>query len=480
MAKNPKRKPATFNPRASVEKARSVKTRALNRQVGKGRKKTKQVLAVASNAQENQMALARAPSKPVIITVEPLLAAPPVESVPRIDSMMQLMLTQQTQISAILERLANGTPATSSAVAIVGAEKPATLFAGTVQRKAPALPDGFPFIDDKSLVDLFDLTVNVDLGKLVRVNSTLSVIQGEARITTKDGAYVLSDLKPKKVTIVCITQWIEAFILFRRVRSFYHPVLQQPLGSYQTIVNDLAGTYTSALWLEYDRTFRANSIRDSVNPEEWGRLNRTLLDRCIARLLGRSSLPLCRECDAANHTEQECLRRLQPQSSRGFRNTGEKSFEHALQPFRAGPPDLCRNWNNGKCTSEPICKWGTVTPAPFVKSPTTQLFIIPTAPQTPMRADRLHELLSNHPNRILADFVLEGVLNGFDIGYTGPALERSTRNARSCKHEPLAVHAAVENHAPRVTLADRFLLNRFRTLLLMHSVSGQKNPPDIE
>lgn len=72
------------------------------------------------------MALARASPKLEIIAVEPPFAALPVEFVSCIDFVMQLMVTQQTQITAILERLANGTPAIRSAVAIVDAEKPAT------------------------------------------------------------------------------------------------------------------------------------------------------------------------------------------------------------------------------------------------------------------------------------------------------------------------------------------------------------------
>ncbi|XP_055340127.1 uncharacterized protein LOC129589395 isoform X3 [Paramacrobiotus metropolitanus] len=295
-------------------------------------------IAMARQHLQSLLAQKDADVIPVLSTSEAPPPQPPQPPPTETTMLLQLMMNQQNQLVQLTQKVNEAQAAPSTSTGASNSKKP------------PPLPAGFPIVSEKCLEELYDLTVNVDLDKLLRANTIMSPIQGEAKFEIRDGNFILSDSKPKKITITSFTLWNEAFIVFRRVRSYYYPALQQPLDSYHTIMTEMAGVYLPPVWLEYDKTFRACRIRDVTNHDQWNLLDRNLLDRCIARHPLRAHLPLCRDCSIADHTDQDCPKKLQITAQ------GQKDAK-GDRPFRHIPPDLCRNWNNGRCTNGSNCRF---------------------------------------------------------------------------------------------------------------------------
>ena len=71
---------------------------------------------------------------------------------------------------------------------------------------------------------------------------------------------------------------------------------------------------------------------------------------------------------------------------------------------------------------------------------------------TPLDVKQFELELKNHPNRSFVTKLLAGIREGFDIGYTGPELERASCNLKSARdhHEVVATYLAKECQLGRV------------------------------
>lgn len=169
-----------------------------------------------------------------------------------------LNLMQQQQFNAMLQAFTCANPLASSVLpsAILPPAYSPGASASMSVLAPPPLPTDFPFVNEKCLADLYDLAREVDLDKLLQANSISSVIPGETKISQKDDHYVLTSSRSKRVEISLVSQWNEAFLVMKQIRSFYYPILLNSLDTYQTEVNSLAGTYAAVVWLEYDKRFR--------------------------------------------------------------------------------------------------------------------------------------------------------------------------------------------------------------------------------
>ena len=56
---------------------------------------------------------------------------------------------------------------------------------------------------------------------------------------------------------------------------------------------------------------------------------------------------------------------------------------------------------------------------------------LPTGIESPVKVNALERMLQNHPDRGLADFLVNGFRHGFDLMYAGPLIASLTRNLRS-------------------------------------------------
>ena len=69
---------------------------------------------------------------------------------------------------------------------------------------------------------------------------------------------------------------------------------------------------------------------------------------------------------------------------------------------------------------------------------------LPNSILTPINVDFLRSCLTNHPDRELVEFILQGFSQGFDIGYCGPINLGQTRNLLSARNNPVAVKESIQ------------------------------------
>ncbi|GAV04499.1 hypothetical protein RvY_14768 [Ramazzottius varieornatus] len=70
---------------------------------------------------------------------------------------------------------------------------------------------------------------------------------------------------------------------------------------------------------------------------------------------------------------------------------------------------------------------------------TTQRFIsleIPVKAFTPLIPERFANVLKDYPDSEFANYFVKGLINGFRLGYTGPAVTQITPNARTAREHP--------------------------------------------
>ena len=81
---------------------------------------------------------------------------------------------------------------------------------------------------------------------------------------------------------------------------------------------------------------------------------------------------------------------------------------------------------------------------------------LPTGIESPIRANVLERMLLYHPDRGLADFLVNGFRHGFDIMYAGPLIESQTRNLRSAYIHKEKVLDAIDTEVLRGHTAGPF------------------------
>ena len=74
---------------------------------------------------------------------------------------------------------------------------------------------------------------------------------------------------------------------------------------------------------------------------------------------------------------------------------------------------------------------------------------LPRGIVSPVNVDRLEHFLSNHPNRPLVSFVLDGFRNGFDIGFSGNVSSTRPNNLLSARSCPSEVSEAIFKEVSR-------------------------------
>ena len=101
----------------------------------------------------------------------------------------------------------------------------------------------------------------------------------------------------------------------------------------------------------------------------------------------------------------------------------------------------------------------TETPHPTLFPSNTEA----TAPFNPMptfkpcniNIDLFENLLQSHPNRFLVNYIIDGLRNGFDIGFSGDATPTLPKNLKSAYQNKEGVQQAINKEILRDTQRDR-------------------------
>ena len=103
--------------------------------------------------------------------------------------------------------------------------------------------------------------------------------------------------------------------------------------------------------------------------------------------------------------------------------------------------------------------------APMQPQPTSSPFQGPKPNYTPLPSfkpclidiDRFETLLKNHPNQFLVSYIVDGLRNGFDIGFTGPCTATLPKNLKSALQNKGLIQNAIDKDISRVTQLDHSL-----------------------
>ena len=70
---------------------------------------------------------------------------------------------------------------------------------------------------------------------------------------------------------------------------------------------------------------------------------------------------------------------------------------------------------------------------------------------SPVNPHRLHYVLQNHPNRNVVEYLFNGLVDGFDIGYRGPILNGITKNLKSASAHPEEVTSILKKEVAKTS-----------------------------
>ena len=74
---------------------------------------------------------------------------------------------------------------------------------------------------------------------------------------------------------------------------------------------------------------------------------------------------------------------------------------------------------------------------------------LPDTVNSPININNLAEALTNYPNRNLANYLINGFIYGFDIGYSGNIVSSLPQNLLSARNNPAAVTSAINKELSR-------------------------------
>lgn len=83
---------------------------------------------------------------------------------------------------------------------------------------------------------------------------------------------------------------------------------------------------------------------------------------------------------------------------------------------------------------------------------------------SPVNPHRLRYVLQHHPNRNVVEYLYNGLVNGFDIGYRGPILDGVTKNLKSASAHPEEVTSILNKEVQRGHTLGPFAVKPFSNL----------------
>ncbi|GAU88987.1 hypothetical protein RvY_01589 [Ramazzottius varieornatus] len=213
--------------------------------------------------------------------------------------------------------------------------------------------------------------------------------------------------KDRKRKIDNFPTWLEAFVILAPYRGYCHPDLYPKLVTYIGIINGLAGQMSSAnLWLEYDQGFRMEMKHAGSTDLEWCREDSDL-KAAVVRGNTRVVLPTssvsretkCYNCNQYGHIDLHCpapsTRQTRTYDDRRRRESDRGSQHRGTARLPSDTGHRAGNASGSK-DSEPR-QLGSM----------------------------------KYPAQDFVTYFVDGLTNGFHIGYRGPEFPRETPNART-------------------------------------------------
>ena len=158
----------------------------------------------------------------------------------------------------------------------------------------------------------------------------------------------------RRRAVTDIATWVQCFATYVSVMSTPHPQAVPELLAYLIFVLRASQDFGGIAWVTYDAAFRRQAF--ITGSRQWSKVNPSLYSICfsgVARTGQRCELCLSlshptRDCTMVNDPDPDVSARLKTLESAVLAFTSHPFPQQGLIP-RARSPDICRNWNAGRC-----------------------------------------------------------------------------------------------------------------------------------
>ena len=163
----------------------------------------------------------------------------------------------------------------------------------------------------------------------------------------------------RKRAVTDIATWIQCFATYISVMSTPHPQAVPELLAYLIFILRASQDFGGVAWVTYDAAFRRQAF--ITGNQQWSKVNPSLYSICFSGA-ARTGVR-CELCLSLSHPTGECTLVCDPDPDI---STRLKTLESAVlaftsrSPQQGAPlaklPDICRNWNVGRCRM-PQCRY---------------------------------------------------------------------------------------------------------------------------
>ena len=236
-----------------------------------------------------------------------------------------------------------------------------------------------PVVSRNILYKLLSEKQFVNLSDLLPRNRTPAAPNGGKVVCVNPDGQLSTRNASKQDSITDFTAWSRAFNVFMLYRVAVNPKLAFPMAKYIDHIAQFATSsrgYTLDQWLSYDKQFRLNICRNSEDPSLWFHKNEDAHTEFLSTPLGlvagsahasgamvkktagTAEGSTCFHCQEYGHHYRNC-----PELVDGPKQSGRpQSFAGPYFPAAPGgdggrTAEVCRLWNDYKCSNGPLCRY---------------------------------------------------------------------------------------------------------------------------
>lgn len=197
----------------------------------------------------------------------------------------------------------------------------------------------------------------INLNLLLKGNVELQDFCSGGLLHITDKGQIETRPKTVKEKVTTIEKWTDAFLIFTSIYLKRYPDKTQDLLQYMNIIREAAARSSSLSWRTYDEQFR---LRQSTNPQPWGKLNSDLWLRVMTVSSASTQLEslrvskahcldfnngfcpynpckfthTCSNCGGSNHGRQTCFKLVTTNTPHFFRAS------QGFRPYRFTSPSV--------------------------------------------------------------------------------------------------------------------------------------------
>ena len=159
----------------------------------------------------------------------------------------------------------------------------------------------------------------------------------------------------RRRVVTDIATWIQCFATYTSMMSTTHPKAVPELLAYLIFILCASQDFGGVAWVTYDAAFRRQAF--ITGNQQWSKVNPSLYSICFSGV-ARTGVR-CELCLSLSHPTRECIlvcdpdpdvaSRLKTLESAVLAFTSKVPPRYAAQSGGYKSPDICRNWNAGRC-----------------------------------------------------------------------------------------------------------------------------------